>query len=307
MGGMLGSHVHRAVVAAGERVWQPTEPVPWRDPGAAAVLVDHASQFLAAGQGRPWVVYWCAGAGVTATAASQLQAEVDLLACLLAAIDPPAAQLGVVFLASSVGGLYAGSGVPPFDEGTAPRPLSPYGRSKQAMEEVVGDWAARAGGRSLVGRISNLYGPGQDLDKPQGLITQLIRSHLERRPLQVYVSLDTTRDYLFVRDAAQRVVAATHRAASLAPGSRMTKVVASQRATTVGAVIGELHRVLRRRPPIILGSSPVSGFQARDLRVRSTVWPDLDTASLTPLPVGMHETLLELQEKLQAGRLGPSA
>jgi UDP-glucose 4-epimerase len=87
----------------------------------------------------------------------------------------------------------------------------------------------------------------------------------------------------------------------------MTKVVASQRATTVGAVIGELHRVLRRRPPIILGSSPVSGFQARDLRVRSTVWPDLDTASLTPLPVGMHETLLELQEKLQAGRLGPSA
>lgn len=113
---------------------------------------------------------------MTSTAASQLQAEVELLARLLAAVEPPAAQSGVVFLASSVGGLYAGSPAPLFDEQTVPRPLSPYGRSKQAMEGVAGDWVARTGGRVLVGRISNLYGPGQDLDKPQGLITQLIRS-----------------------------------------------------------------------------------------------------------------------------------
>jgi UDP-glucose 4-epimerase len=254
-----------------------------------------------------WAVLWCAGAGVTATAAPQLHAEVELFAQVLAAIRPQDAPSGVVFLASSVGGLYAGSPSPPFDEGTEPRPLSPYGRAKQAMEEVAQDWAMRMGGRVLVARISNLYGPGQDIAKPQGLITQLLRSHLTRRPLQVYVPLDTTRDYLYVRDSAGRVVAATRRAASMPAGSHVTKVIASQRATTVGAVIGELQRVLRRRPPIILGSSPIAGFQARDLRVLSTIWTDLDAAPTTPFPVGIHHTLLDMECRLRSGRLQPSA
>ena len=123
----------------------------------------------------------------------------------------------------------------------------------------------------LVGRLANLYGPGQDLDKPQGLVSQLCRAQLTRQPLTVYVPLDTMRDYLFVDDAAAMAVAGL--GAVTPSGRRALKVLASERSTTVGAVLGDLHRVTRRRPPVVLGVSPRSRRQVRDLRLRSVAWP----------------------------------
>jgi uncharacterized SAM-binding protein YcdF (DUF218 family) len=77
-----------------------------------------------------------------------------------------------------------------------PRPLAPYGEVKLGMEEALRAAAAEIGAAALVGRISNLYGPGQDLSKPQGLISRVCIAHLTRAPLPVMVSLDTMRDYL---------------------------------------------------------------------------------------------------------------
>ena len=62
-----------------------------------------------------------------------------------------------------------------------------------------------------MGRIANLYGPGQGLEKPQGLISQIIRSHLIRTPISIYVPLDTMRDYLFAPDCGELVVDALRR------------------------------------------------------------------------------------------------
>ena len=91
------------------------------------------------------------------------------------------------------------------DLGVRPRQAA---RSEAARHRVRGRAPARP---LLVGRISNLYGPGQNLAKPQGLVSQLCRAQLTRQPLSVYVSLDTMRDYLYVDDAAAMVVAATRR------------------------------------------------------------------------------------------------
>ena len=96
----------------------------------------------------------------------------------------------------------------PFTEHTTPAPISAYGRAKLRSEEIATEFAVRTGSALLVGRLSNLYGPGQDITKPQGLISQLCRAQLTRQPLSVYVSLDTMRDYLFVDDAAAMVVRA---------------------------------------------------------------------------------------------------
>ena len=91
---------------------------------------------------------------------------------------------------------------PPFTEHTEPAPISPYGRAKLRSEEIATAFAVRTSTALLVGRLANLYGPGQNLDKPQGLISQLCRAQLTRQPLSVSVPLDTMRDYLFVDDAA---------------------------------------------------------------------------------------------------------
>jgi UDP-glucose 4-epimerase len=185
--------------------------------------------------------------------------------------------------------VYAGSSGGPFTEHTEPVPLSPYGHAKLRMETVPTEFAQRTGTALLVGRLSNLYGPGQNLAKPQGLISALCCAQLTRQPTNVYVSLDTRRDYLFVDDAAAMVVAATGQVTD--HGVRALKVIASERSTTVGAVLGDLHRITRRRPPVVLGTSPQARFQVRDLRLRSVAWPETAALARTPMSAGIAATL----------------
>ena len=277
-GGLLGSAVRRALGSADAL------DVPWGTPAAADVL-------RAAGSRD---VVWCAGAGVTATGPEALAEEVRAFEALLDGMPG-----GRLFVASSAGGVYAGSAPAPFDETSRVAPLSAYGEAKLALEAAATAWAARTGGAVVLGRIANLYGPGQDVTKPQGLVSQLCRAHLLRAPVSVYVSLDTLRDYLYVDDAARLVTGCLDRAV---PGVTV-KVLASQHALTVGAVLAELRRVSRRSPRVVLAASPQAAVQARDLRLRSTVWSDLDAVPVTPFPVGLRRTLDDLAGRLRAGSL----
>jgi UDP-glucose 4-epimerase len=147
--------------------------------------------------------------------------------------------------------------------------------------------ATREGGwRSFISRITNLYGPGQDISKAQGLISVLVAGHVTGSPVSVYVSLDTLRDYVYEDDAAAVIVAGTARVADEPPGSTVVKVVGTMRTVSIGAILSELTRLNRRRGPIVLGQGPSRG-QALDLRVRSEVWTDLDALVRTTLPEGL--------------------
>lgn len=296
-GGLLGSSVVRDLRRHGRP--HETVRVPWSAPEHAAdALSDAAERLLFTG--RPWRLLWCAGAGVVATSQPELDAELSTLRTFLDRLAARAtgAAPGGLFLASSAGGVYAGSSGPPFTERTEPRPISPYGHAKVAAENAVRDFAVASGVPAFIGRIANLYGPGQDPQKAQGLITVLCRSHLARRPASIYVSLDTARDYVFVDDAARVSIAGVERVAREQPGTVVTKVIASQQGTTVAAILGELRRITKHRPKVVLGASPLARFQVRDLRFRSEVWPDLDGLVTTSLPAGMAATMRSATSEL---------
>jgi len=290
----------------GSDLWRPPAPIVWTEPTAGArELGTQAQQFLRTAGERPWSVAWCAGAGVTGTSEHALDLELVALRETLGALAAaPRAENGALFFASSAGAVYAGVGTPPYDESSPVRPLAAYGRAKLDAEAVVTAWSHRTGTPSLIGRISNLYGPGQNLAKAQGLISQICRSHLNGQPLSIYVSLDTLRDYLFAPDCAGLIVAglARLRQEQAVKGPRVvTKILASQRAITVGAVLGEMRRIFKSSPRIVLGASDVASLQAKDLSLRSRVWPELDRRSLTPFPVGVATTAADLLRRLQAG------
>ena len=287
--GLLGSAVCRRL-AAQRREFRTTD-VPWDDPDAAVEALAHGAEQLPDGG---WEVYWCAGAGVVGSSQSELDAEVAVLEGFLGRWEaqPELAGNGF-FLASSAGGVYAGATDPPFTEHTEPAPISPYGRAKLRSEEIATAFAVRTSTALLVGRLANLYGPGQNLDKPQGLISQLCQAQLTRQPLSVYVPLDTMRDYLFVDDAAAMAVAGL--GAVTPSGRRALKVLASERPTTVGAVLGDLHRVTRRRPPVVLGVSASSRYQVHDVRLRSVAWPRTSTFARTPMVSGIAATIASLR------------
>jgi UDP-glucose 4-epimerase len=300
--GLLGSAVVRRLHAAGAPVT--TVPVPWHDPDAAVRALDSGAGRLARA-GRPWRIAWCAGAGVIGTTEECLQAELEVLEGFLARLPDrfarAGAQPGCLFLASSAGGVYAGSAGAPFTESTTPRPISPYGEAKLAAEGLVDDFSTRSGVPTVVGRIANLYGPGQDISKPQGVISQLCLSHLRRQAISLYVPLDTARDYLFVDDCAAMVLAALEHGA--ATGGQLTKVLASGQATTLASILGVLKQVTKRSPRVVLGGSQLARFQARDLRFRSVAEPELQSHARTTLAAGIACTTESLARLVREGRL----
>lgn len=297
-GGLLGGAVARRLKALGREVH--TTTVPWKAQATAVDALLRAAEQLPGGD---WEVFWCAGAGVVGSSQDELDIELAVLEGFLGAWEPGEGTHGL-FLASSAGGVYAGATGPPFTEHTEPAPISPYGWAKLRSEEIATEFAVRTGTALLVGRLANLYGPGQDIGKGQGLITQLCRAQLTRQPLSVYVSLDTRRDYLFVDDAAAMVVAGLD--AVTLRAARALKVLASERSTTIGAVLGDLHRITRRRPPVVLGTSANARFQVRDLRLRSVAWPHTSSLARTPMVAGMAATLTSLGGRHGAARGYPA-
>jgi UDP-glucose 4-epimerase len=316
-GGLLGRHVEASVVAADAltEIWRPASPIPWHDLQEAGARLDlEAARFFdrAIESKRPWRLLWCAGTSGVVTTPSALSLETSLLSGLLATVgrrvsgEPLLAPKGILFFASSAGGVYAG-GAPPFNESSPEHPLAPYGRTKVRQEEVVTKIARTCGVDLLIGRFSNLYGPGQNLAKPQGLVAHVGHAALRREPISIWVPLDTIRDYLFAPDAGRMAVGAIERREEARrrgePPTVTTKIFASEVETTVASVLGTWRQALRRPLRVALGSSPSSHLQPRVLSFRSRVWPDL-RGQPTLLPLGVAALRRDQLERMQISGLG---
>jgi UDP-glucose 4-epimerase len=305
-GGLLGSHVAAALRRAASPVL--TTPVCWEDRRLTReALSAGVAQLEEAAAGGPWQLAWCAGAGVVATTAEAMAEEKRAFAWLLEELaDRPAlADRGSLFLSSSAGGVYAGSPEqPPYTEDSPTGALVAYGEAKLDMERAVGEFADATGTAVLVGRIANLYGPGQNLSKPQGLVSQLSRTHVTGQPISIYVSLDTLRDYVYAPDVGELVAAGlgSLRARVRGCGHVVTKVVASGASLTIGSLIAQSTRHHRARPRVLVKAPQAGSGQIRDLRLRSVVWPQLDTHLRTPMTVGMARTAADVASQLRSGR-----
>lgn len=290
-GGLLGS----AILRRCDDSFVST-PVPWSDPAAASrVLVDDMARFQREVGGSDWAVIWAAGAATVSTSAEQAGRELGSLEALLRALrDHRPAGRGAVFVTSSAGGVYAGSVEPPFDLSTTPVPLSPYGELKLTQERTAADLLADVC-PLVIGRFSNLYGPGQNLGKLQGLISRLALSAVTRQPINIFVSLDTIRDYIYVDDAAAATLAAIT-AAVRSPGPQTnTLVIASGQPVTIGQLIRTMNQVTKSRVPVALGSHPSAISQSLDLRLT----PTAGVETTTPLPVGVKAVYLDILDRVQ--------
>lgn len=297
-GGLLGSAVLAELKGRGLATH--TLVVPWEDTEAAVAALATKLETLARSAAEV-MIWWCAGSGVTATTADELAAELSVIERFADSVARVAVSEScrlTVFFASSAGGVYAGSAEPPFTEFTDPAPLSAYGALKLEAEKLFGGLVGSGVGVAIA-RIANLYGPGQDLTKQQGLISQLCLAAQLGRPLNIYVSLDTMRDYIYSADAAGRCVDYGLKVAVLEP-TVICKIIATGQSVTIGALIGEANRIFRHRIPVVMAASPLRRQQARDLRLRSVVLPELDRRSLRTLGSGMGMVRRAVEAHTQA-------
>ncbi len=286
-GGMLGSAFTRLLKQADARSFVATA-VPWSDQHEArSVLVADVQRFVDETVNEDWAIIWAAGSSVVASSAGDTASELSLLTALVDAIaDTHPPSPGAFFLSSSAGGVYAGSADPPFDYATPARPISPYGELKLSQEHQT---AAVLDGRVpvVIGRFSNLYGPQHNEAKGQGLIPLLCLATVRRTPLNLYVSMDTVRDYVYVDDAAAMAWDAVCMAVSDADKRTRIEVIASGQPTTVAQVVATVQNVAHRRVPLALGTHASSQHQVVDLRLVPSVDLLSRQAAMTTLPSGI--------------------
>ena len=299
-GGLLGS----SLVKCSPSATAPPARIPW-DGDPLPALRETANWFGRRVDGGEWRVAWCAGSGVVGTSPSRLASETQSLDGFLDALASSCSMAdGAFFLASSGGGIHAGSTDDPITERSVPAPMSAYGESKLEQEAIVRAWSMATGTPVAIGRLSNLYGPGQDLSKPQGIISRLVRASLRSEPILVFVSLDTVRDYIFAVDAARRVHDLLERVGREGRNThdRVTmKLIASGRPSTIGELIAELGRIRKRRPPIVFGVTDATQMQPSALRFRSEVWPDLDRVPMVTLAEGIAAVVRDQVRQFSAG------
>lgn len=297
--GLLGQSVQEALPAGGgPRLYAGVPRLPWSSPAdlAAAFAAGARGLLTEAVQRRePWAVLWCAGHAVVASPEAEIEADLAAFASFTSALERALAEVpgareahGHVILASSAGGVWAGHRGGAITESTPTAPISGYGRLHLAREETLTALARRVALRGAIVRLSNLYGPGQRLDKPQGLVSQIARAVIQRRPVHVYVPLDTIRDYLFAADAGaglREVLDLLRQTPE--PGPPLVKIMASEEEVSVGGILSLFRRISRRAVPVVAGVSAWGLLQPRKLRFRSQVWAGAGRRRRTPLVEGV--------------------
>jgi UDP-glucose 4-epimerase len=314
-GGFLGSRLARALpVEVADLTPFASDPprLHWTDPAVLdAELEANVKRFAdeAVRAELPWMIVWCAGRGVVSTPAAALEAETRTLESLLEKVgrhlaDPAPRLPGAFVLSSSAGGVWGDAPGETLTEATPCRPLSDYGRFKLRQEESLRAWAAsRPQVRHLIARISNLYGPGQDLDKPQGLISHLTRALIFQKPVHIYVPLDTLRDYFYVEDCARHIARCAARLQTEPPGAGRVKIFAAGRSHSIASVLGVLGRIAKRHPKVITAAHASGRQQPRSLLFRSTVWLDVPPPTHMDLAVGIHAVYQDHAALFRQGRL----
>ena len=300
-GGLIGSGIvrHRGVrsFAAGQ--------IPWDTPEAAAILSSELDRFITWVGDDNWSIVWAAGAGVMHTSQDELDAERAVFEqfCRRLGRKTPHGRGGLFFV-SSAGGAYAGSVDPPFGVDTAPVPLNPYGSSKIAQEVIA---ESQLAGRVpvTIGRVANAYGPGQNVAKRQGLVTELCLNALLNRPATIFAPLTTLRDYVYVDDIAAVVVPDLLRMATADASARQLRVIASGRSVSIAELLVLVERATGRY--IGVRHTFTGDAHVLDLRLEGRNDPLFDGIAATPLDVGISLVYQDLLTRLGAGTLGVRA
>lgn len=256
-----------------------------RDPAACAAAV----------AGVSGVVHMAALAGVRPSIEDPVRyMDVNVVGTqvLLQAL-PRSQRIPVVFASSS--SVYGGNSKVPFAE-TDPvdRPVSPYAASKKAGEVLCHAFRHLHGHPITCLRLFTVYGPKQ---RPEMAIHQFARKILAGEPLPFFGDGRSARDYTYVDDIVDGVLAALERA----DGYRIYNLGGSV-ATTLQKLVEMLEQALDRKAVL-----DVRPEQPGDMRVThadtSAAQRDLGFRSRVGLAEGLRRFAEWYRRERAEGRL----
>jgi UDP-glucose 4-epimerase len=138
-----------------------------------------------------------------------------------------------------------GDDVPlPMREDALPKPVSPYGVTKLAAEQLCYLYHVNEGVPTVSLRYFTVYGPRQ---RPDMGFHKFLRATLLDQPITLYGDGEQTRDFTFVHD----VVAANVAAATRGVAGRVYNIGGGSR-VSINEVFDMIARVSGRRPKVIV-------------------------------------------------------
>lgn len=177
---------------------------------------------------------------------------------------------------ASTGGAIIGEADPPVHEEMVPRPVSPYGASKLAVEGLCAAYAGSYGFTAISLRFANVYGP-RSFHKGS-VVAAFFKQIIAGETLMVYGDGEQTRDFVYVSDLCDGIIRALGTVSSgvfqLGSGvplsvneliEAMRKVVApisfavDYRPARAGEIVRTWCKIDRARQQ--LGFDPVTGLE----------------------------------------------
>jgi dTDP-L-rhamnose 4-epimerase len=155
---------------------------------------------------------------------------------------------------------------------TEPRPTNIYAATKLAQENILAAWTAAHGTNLSVLRLQNVFGPGQSLTNSYtGIVTLFARLAREQCPLEVYEDGRIVRDFVFIDDVADALLASVQMPAT---DSRFLDI-GSGIPTTIHELACKVAGICRAPEPMV-----VSKFRDGDVRAAS--------CTIEPAKHGLH-------------------
>ena len=148
---------------------------------------------------------------------------------------------GARFVLASSSAVYGNIGEQPARESDGLAPVSPYGLTKTACEQLVGVYRRVHGFSAVSLRYFTVYGPRQ---RPEMAFASFIRAVLSSKPLHILGDGRQTRDFTYVAD----VVAATIAAAE--HGAEPVYNVSGGTSSTLLEAVEHIERLTGRRAVI---------------------------------------------------------
>jgi len=147
----------------------------------------------------------------------------------------------IVFV-SSGGTVYGRPVRIPIDEDHPTEPLVSYGVVKLAVEKYLGLYHHLHGLSYRVVRLSNPYGPRQRAGGAQGAATVFLARVHGGKPIEIWGDGGVIRDYVFVSDAVDGILAAHEHA-----GTSGTYNIGSGSGTSLKDLVAAIQEVTKRK------------------------------------------------------------
>jgi len=156
-----------------------------------------------------------------------------------------AVTAGARVVVASSSSVYGDAETYPTPEDEVPRPISPYGITKLACEQLARAYGSEFGLQVATVRYFTIYGPRQ---RPDMAFTRMVTSLAEGRSFELYGDGSQSRSFTYVEDAVDATIATMERAPqgavyNVGGGTEVSMLEAVE---TLGRIAGRRLELVRR-------------------------------------------------------------